>query len=532
MKIKRGLLVGLVFSVLIISSLILISALYLDDTTAYWGNYTSANITGTLLTFTAEELSQPVHVANSPRNIHMIVNDVTGHSPGDPVYFEVYEKDSHEFGIDDAIRIAGEGEEIIGYIQNDGRTAIGNWNISLADISNSGTEADGTHEYYFKVIVGDTRSGESKTFNNVLLKVRVDWSGSFNSPDFYWLNKDLQQTTAETVDAMDLFSNGSKSTNLVFPVVNGITGSDPSGTDDYVVFQIYQYGCRIIPIRTQGSALVGDIRYNIAYAPWWISIEDIAKSIPNNDLTGGGILGSMSSTYTYIFDATIGDLGFCPAPDVPAHLLNITVDWTDFMKTIIQSWRDYPDYNIDKIEYDNSVLYKITNRKKEIELSVKTLGISKLFLLDFPTVKLDIISQKELNDSISKVVQEVRPEIVFIPFSGDINKDHKLVAESALVAVRPRPDSPVKKVFCYEVLSETEWSNPAQGAGNIFTPNYYENISDFLDDKIKAMQCYKSELKEYPHPRSLEGIKILAQKRGMEVGKRYAEAFMLVREIK
>ena len=365
MKIKRGLLVGLVFSVLIISSLILISALYLDDTTAYWGNYTSANITGTLLTFTAEELSQPVHVANSPRNIHMIVNDVTGHSPGDPVYFEVYEKDSHEFGIDDAIRIAGEGEEIIGYIQNDGRTAIGNWNISLADISNSGTEADGTHEYYFKVIVGDTRSGESKTFNNVLLKVRVDWSGSFNSPDFYWLNKDLQQTTAETVDAMDLFSNGSKSTNLVFPVVNGITGSDPSGTDDYVVFQIYQYGCRIIPIRTQGSALVGDIRYNIAYAPWWISIEDIAKSIPNNDLTGGGILGSMSSTYTYIFDATIGDLGFCPAPDVPAHLLNITVDWTDFMKTIIQSWRDYPDYNIDKIEYDNSVLYKITNRKKE-----------------------------------------------------------------------------------------------------------------------------------------------------------------------
>ena len=98
-------------------------------------------------------------------------------------------------------------------------------------------------------------------------------------------------------------------------------------------------------------------------------------------------------------------------------------------------------------------------------------------------MKLDIISQKKLNDSISKVVQEVRPEIVFIPFSGDINKDNKLVAESALVAVRPRPDSPVKKVFCYEVLSETGWSNPAQDAGNIFTPNYYENISDFLDDK-------------------------------------------------
>ena len=173
----------------------------------------------------------------------------------------------------------------------------------------------------------------------------------------------------------------------------------------------------------------------------------------------------------------------------------------------------------------------IKERNIEIGNAVKKIGISKVFFLDFPTVKLDTVPQKELNDAISKCVQEVNPEIVFIPFHGDINKDHRLVSEAALVALRPKPGSNIKKVYLYEVLSETEWAKPAQKIEDVFIPNYYEDISEFLNDKIKAMECYKSEIKEYPHPRSLEGIKVLAQKRGMESGVKYAEAFMLLREI-
>jgi len=173
----------------------------------------------------------------------------------------------------------------------------------------------------------------------------------------------------------------------------------------------------------------------------------------------------------------------------------------------------------------------INNRKKEINNAVKVLGIKKVYFLDFPAVKLDTIPQKELNDAISKIVKEIKPEIVFIPFAGDINKDHKLAAEASLVALRPKPDSTVRKVFYYEVLSETEWSKPAQKIEDVFIPSFYEDASDFLKDKLKAMKCYRSELKEYPHPRSLEGIKISAQKRGTECGKKAAEAFMLVREI-
>ncbi|MBU3934802.1 PIG-L family deacetylase, partial [Patescibacteria group bacterium] len=141
------------------------------------------------------------------------------------------------------------------------------------------------------------------------------------------------------------------------------------------------------------------------------------------------------------------------------------------------------------------------------------------------------LPQKELNDSISKCVQRVNPDIVFVSFYGDINKDHKLVSEAVLVAVRPKPNLSIKKVYCYEVLSETEWAKPSQKIEDVFIPNFYEDISDYLKDKLKAMECYKSELKDYPHPRSLEGIKVLAQKRGMECGAKAAEAFMLLREV-
>ena len=100
-----------------------------------------------------------------------------------------------------------------------------------------------------------------------------------------------------------------------------------------------------------------------------------------------------------------------------------------------------------------------------------------------------------------------------------------------MVAVRPKPDSTIKKVYFYEVLSETEWAKPPQKIEEVFVPSFYEDISGSINDKVKAMEAYASELKEYPHPRSSEGIKILAQKRGMEAGLEYAEAFMSLREI-
>ena len=166
----------------------------------------------------------------------------------------------------------------------------------------------------------------------------------------------------------------------------------------------------------------------------------------------------------------------------------------------------------------------IDNREKEIACANKILGIKQSFFLDLPTVKLDTIPQKKLNDLIAECIDKVRPDILYLPFEGDINKDHKLVFNASMLAARANCSA--EKILCYEVLSETEWGDMP------FVPNLYIDISDTLEDKLKAASCYKSELKDYPYPRSLQGIRILAQKRGMEAELRLAEAFIIKKEVK
>jgi len=178
-----------------------------------------------------------------------------------------------------------------------------------------------------------------------------------------------------------------------------------------------------------------------------------------------------------------------------------------------------PDWPEDEIE----------ERQEEVLRVNKVLGIKKTRFLDLPTVKLDTISQKELNDLIAQVVNEIHPEVLYIPHRGDVNNDHRLVFDAAMVATRPKPGSLTRKVLCYEALSETEWGKP--GMENAFIPNVYVDISETLEVKLGAMSEYKSELKEFPHPRSLEAISALAKLRGTSVGVAAAEAFMLVREI-
>lgn len=168
----------------------------------------------------------------------------------------------------------------------------------------------------------------------------------------------------------------------------------------------------------------------------------------------------------------------------------------------------------------------IKDKPKEIKKANKILGIKKTYFLGFQTVKLDNILQKDLNDSISDIVNEVKPDIVYIPHKGDLNKDHRLVFEASLVALRPVKHI-VKKILSYEVPSETEWGQEL----DLFVPNVYENISKTFEFKIKAMKAYKSELRQYPHPRSLKCIEILARKRGSEIGIEYAESYMLIREV-
>jgi LmbE family N-acetylglucosaminyl deacetylase len=171
----------------------------------------------------------------------------------------------------------------------------------------------------------------------------------------------------------------------------------------------------------------------------------------------------------------------------------------------------------------------LKNRPKEIKKANRILGIKDTFFLNFPTVKLDTIPQKELNDAIFKITEKVKPNLIYLPHKGDLNKDHRLVYESSMVALRPESMRTIEKILCYETLSETEWG--ASRPEEIFLPNVYVDIHETLRIKLQAMLAYKSELRRYPHPRSLRTIKALAIKRGTEAGLKAAEAFILVREI-
>ncbi|GAH49951.1 unnamed protein product [marine sediment metagenome] len=168
----------------------------------------------------------------------------------------------------------------------------------------------------------------------------------------------------------------------------------------------------------------------------------------------------------------------------------------------------------------------INNRRKEIEKCKQILGVKKYFFLNFPTVKIDTFPQKDLNAKISLVINEVNPDMLFIPHKGDLNMDHRLIFEASLVASRPI-NHKIKRILSYETVSETEWGQAIEP----FIPNVYVDISETINLKKDAMKAYKSELKQYPHPRSLEIIEALAKKRGSEVGLNFAESFVMIREI-
>lgn len=168
----------------------------------------------------------------------------------------------------------------------------------------------------------------------------------------------------------------------------------------------------------------------------------------------------------------------------------------------------------------------IKNRDREIAQAHEILGIKQTFILGFPAAELDTIPNKKLNEAIKKIFDEVNPEVVYAPHAGDLHRDHRLVFEAVLVGTRPRGDTTVKKLLCYETVSETEWGYSLQP----FVPNVFVAIDKELPMKIQAMKAYRSEIRKFPHPRSLETLQYLARKRGSEIGRKAAEAFMLIRE--
>ena len=171
----------------------------------------------------------------------------------------------------------------------------------------------------------------------------------------------------------------------------------------------------------------------------------------------------------------------------------------------------------------------VAGRGAQCQAAAKKLRVKNVYFENFPDNALDSTPLLQVVKKVELIINKLRPDIIYTHHAYDLNIDHRLAFQAVLTACRPQPEFFVKKILTFEILSSTEWQ--AKDRNNMFCPNKYNNIADFIDEKLEVLNIYKDELREYPHPRSLEGIRILAQYRGLEVGFKYAEAFQVIRDI-
>ena len=168
-------------------------------------------------------------------------------------------------------------------------------------------------------------------------------------------------------------------------------------------------------------------------------------------------------------------------------------------------------------------------REKEIEKVSKLYGFNSVHNLRLKTMQVDEYSLSELVGKISKVINEVKPNIIYLPFKGDVHSDHRKIFEASFSCTKTFRYPFIKKIYMLETLSETEFAPSC--VTDSFIPNVFVDISDFVDKKLEIMRVFESEISTHPFPRSERNIKVLATFRGATCGCEYAESFVLLKEI-
>ena len=170
---------------------------------------------------------------------------------------------------------------------------------------------------------------------------------------------------------------------------------------------------------------------------------------------------------------------------------------------------------------------EVKSRENEISKVSALYGFSDVFQLKLATRQLDRVPMADLIGKFAAVFKSFEPQQVFLPYRMDVHTDHRTVFDAAAACVKWFRYPSVQRVLAYETLSETEFSLDAR---SVFQPNYFVDITQYLERKIEIMAVYNSEMDDFPFPRSAEAIRALATFRGAGSGYRAAEAFQLLRE--
>ena len=161
--------------------------------------------------------------------------------------------------------------------------------------------------------------------------------------------------------------------------------------------------------------------------------------------------------------------------------------------------------------------------------AAEILGCASITQLTFPDNRMDSFALLDVVKAVEEFIKKYRPDVVFTHHSGDVNIDHHVVHNAVIAACRPQPGFCVRELFFFEIPSSTEWRPP--GSGEIFNPNWFFDISQTLSIKLKALDAYNDEMRDFPHPRSMKAVEALATWRGASVGFEAAEAFVLGRKL-
>ena len=163
------------------------------------------------------------------------------------------------------------------------------------------------------------------------------------------------------------------------------------------------------------------------------------------------------------------------------------------------------------------------------QLSGSILGAVNVELLDLPDNRLDSMDRLDLIKLVERCIDRHQPQVVYVHHAGDVNVDHRRLHEAVVTACRPTPGHTVRRLLSYEVASSSEWQPP--GSAPAFEPNWFIDISAQWQRKREALMTYASEMRPWPHARSLEALEHLARWRGAQVGVEAAEAFCLLRQL-
>lgn len=181
-------------------------------------------------------------------------------------------------------------------------------------------------------------------------------------------------------------------------------------------------------------------------------------------------------------------------------------------------------------ETDAGVQEEIRQRRDRARTACNHLGVESISLHEFPDNKFDTVPLLDLVQTVESEIEDQAPGIVYTHHYGDLNIDHELTCRTVVTATRPFADATVRRVLACETLSASEWAVPKPD--NAFQPTSFVSIGDHLDEKIAALECYQDELREPPHPRTVETIRQNAAVWGTKAGVTAAEPFELLREIR